>query len=99
MPTDTRHFDRLIPTPSFLTSPHLALHMNCAGIARPATGKPRNKLGKLEALRQAQLTILRHYDPVRGKLRGLDLLDEPANAPQHGSPFYWAAFVLSGDWR
>jgi len=65
----------------------------------PATGKPRNKLGKLEALRQAQLTILRHYDPVRGKLRGLDLLDEPANAPQHGSPFYWAAFVLSGDWR
>ena len=28
------------------------------------------KLGKLEALRQAQLTMLREYDPTTGKLRG-----------------------------
>ena len=30
------------------------------------------KLGKLEALRQAQLTMLRHYNPVKGQIdRGL----------------------------
>jgi CHAT domain-containing protein len=65
----------------------------------PATNKPRKKLGKLEALKQAQLKMLRGYDPGQKKLRGLDLSAEAANVPQRGSPFYWAAFVLSGDWR
>jgi len=65
----------------------------------PATNKPRKKLGKLEALKQAQLRMLRSYDPGQKKLRGLDIPSEAANVPQRGSPFYWAAFVLSGDWR
>jgi CHAT domain-containing protein len=50
-------------------------------------------LGKLEALRQAQLTMLRE-----GVKRGLVKAGEgkgPAKAP----PYYWAAFVLAGDWR
>ena len=59
----------------------------------------RKKHGKLEALRQAQLTMLKHFDPVEKKLRGLDLPADTANGPERGSPFYWAAFVLSGDWR
>jgi CHAT domain-containing protein len=59
----------------------------------------QKKLGKLEALRQAQLTMLKHFDPVQKKLRGLDLPADAANGPERGSPFYWAAFVLSGDWR
>jgi CHAT domain-containing protein len=45
------------------------------------------------------LKMLRGYDPGQKKLRGLDLSSEAANVPQRGSPFYWAAFVLSGDWR
>ncbi|HEV2970683.1 MAG TPA: CHAT domain-containing tetratricopeptide repeat protein [Pirellulales bacterium] len=52
------------------------------------------KLPKLEALRQAQLTMLRD-----GVKRGLKFAgDEP---PKEGRlpPYYWAAFVLSGDWR
>jgi CHAT domain-containing protein/tetratricopeptide (TPR) repeat protein len=67
------------------------------------------KLGKLEALRQAQLTMLREYDPKSGKLRGAGALSpvdpaklaaaEKAGRPKPLSPFYWAAFVLSGDWR
>jgi tetratricopeptide (TPR) repeat protein len=65
----------------------------------PATNKPRKKLGKLEALKQAQLTMLRGYDPAQKKLRGLDIPAETANVHERGSPFYWAAFVLSGDWR
>jgi CHAT domain-containing protein len=67
------------------------------------------KLGKLEALRQAQLTMLREYDPKAGKLRGAGALSpvdpaklaaaEKGEHPKPLSPFYWAAFVLSGDWR
>jgi CHAT domain-containing protein len=64
------------------------------------------KLPKLEALRQAQLSMLHDYDPSQMKLtsRGLDL-DEgeteshKTGARTRGSPYYWAAFVLSGDWR
>jgi CHAT domain-containing protein/Tfp pilus assembly protein PilF len=65
----------------------------------PATKKPRKKLGKLEALKRAQLKMLRDYDPGQKKLRGLDVSTDTANSPERGSPFYWAAFVLSGDWR
>lgn len=58
----------------------------------------QQKLGKLAALRTAQLTVLRRYDPARGTLR-----DPPAASDSHlataSDPFYWAAFVLSGDWR
>ena len=67
------------------------------------------KLSKLEALRQAQLTMLREYDPKAGKLRGpgaeqpvdpgkLAAANEVGGAKSL-SPFYWASFVLSGDWK
>jgi hypothetical protein len=67
------------------------------------------KLGKLEALRQAQLTVLRDYDPGQGRLRGagtpvaLDAggvararqgLGAQANSLP---PALWAGWVLSGD--
>jgi CHAT domain-containing protein len=55
----------------------------------------RKKLSRLEALRQAQLTMLRE-----GIKRGLEL--EAGQQPDQRRrlpPYYWAAFVLSGDWR
>lgn len=53
------------------------------------------KLSRLEALRQAQLNMLRE-----GIKRGLDLAaDQPPDQQRRLPPFYWAAFVLSGDWR
>jgi CHAT domain-containing protein len=69
------------------------------------------RLPKLDALRQAQLTVLRDYRPgARGGRSGLVKLGaqpvealpekKPAGAGSDRlPPFYWAAFVLSGDWR
>jgi CHAT domain-containing protein len=69
------------------------------------------KLGKLEALRQAQLTMIHKYNPNTGTLRGAGVISPIApealakarrknlENPIPLSPFYWAAFVLSGDWR
>jgi CHAT domain-containing protein/Flp pilus assembly protein TadD len=69
------------------------------------------KLSKQEALRQAQLTMIRRYEPRESKLRGPgELVRVDPRATEHAekvsgaaklplSPFYWAAFVLSGDWR
>jgi CHAT domain-containing protein len=51
----------------------------------------RKNMTKLEALRQAQLTMLRE-----GVKRGLG---EPETKMRRLPPYYWAAFVLSGDWR
>ncbi len=53
-------------------------------------------MGELEALREAQLWMLR-----KGRERGLVPLDEEPSASRSGRvpPRYWAAFVLSGDWR
>jgi CHAT domain-containing protein len=57
-------------------------------------------LPKGEALRQAQLKMLRGglrpggFAPGDG--RGLR---RPGAAPSYTEPYYWAAFVLSGDWR
>ena len=54
------------------------------------------KMPKLEALRQAQLAMLRE-----GPQRGMALVKpegEPEK-PRRVPPYYWAAFVLSGDWR
>jgi len=70
------------------------------------------RLGKLESLRQAQLAMMRNYDPATGTLRGPSWISKPiepikpaktkATASEPGRPlppFYWAPFVLSGDWR
>ena len=53
-------------------------------------------MGVLPALREAQLTMLRE-----GRQRGVVRDDEPSPAvdPKRAPPYYWAAFVLSGDWR
>ena len=60
------------------------------------------KMSKVEALRQAQITMLKRYDIETGKLRGLGEKFVKADGAKNGdrlSPRYWAAFVLSGDWR
>lgn len=56
------------------------------------------KLPKLEALRQAQLAMLHQYDPRHKRFvpRGERRVGQPA---PDASPSYWAAFMLSGDWR
>jgi CHAT domain-containing protein len=63
----------------------------------------KKNLPAIEALRQAQLTMLREgasqkFGPVKD--RGLDFKAlESADGKDRLHPFYWAAFVLSGDWR
>jgi tetratricopeptide (TPR) repeat protein len=52
------------------------------------------KMSKVEALRAAQLTMLRE-----GVKRGLDIGPRPADENHRLPPWYWAGFVLSGDWR
>jgi CHAT domain-containing protein/Tfp pilus assembly protein PilF len=67
----------------------------------------QKKLGKLEALRQAQLAMMRRYDPKVGKLRGPgevqpvdpEALKKAPTAEARPLHFHWAAFVLSGDWQ
>ena len=62
------------------------------------------RLSKLEALRQAQLALMRQGGDkasTPGRQRGLTVMSTglpPATLPRR-SPYYWAAFVLSGDWR
>jgi tetratricopeptide (TPR) repeat protein/CHAT domain-containing protein len=54
------------------------------------------KMSKVDALRDAQIGMLKE-----GRQRGLDI-EEPASKKPISSrlpPKYWAAFVLSGDWR
>jgi CHAT domain-containing protein len=58
-------------------------------------------MGKLEALRQAQLWMLREGGkPGSAAARGVERVHR-ASAQKSGRlpPYYWAAFVLSGDWR
>jgi CHAT domain-containing protein len=68
------------------------------------------KMPTLEALRQAQLTMLKEYEPMAGKLRGPGTehavdpgeLARAKELPRNVtslSPFYWSSFVLSGDWK
>ena len=58
-------------------------------------------LAKLEALREAQVWLIAEgpKDPELGLRSGLKLPDEERRVGDGVSPFYWAAFVLSGDWR
>jgi len=58
--------------------------------------------GRTEALRQVQLAMISGGAPaVSGAQRGLGIGKEnPGTAPQDLShPFYWAAFIQSGEWR
>jgi CHAT domain-containing protein len=63
------------------------------------------RMSKLEALRQAQLSILHNGFQIAGERPdqstrgGVKLLDPPVNEQRRLPPYYWAAFVLSGDWR
>jgi CHAT domain-containing protein/Tfp pilus assembly protein PilF len=50
-------------------------------------------VSRVEALRQAQLSLLR--EGVRGMVRA----PLPAARDSRLPPYYWAAFVLSGDWN
>ena len=67
----------------------------------------KKRLGKLESLRQAQLTMMRDYEPKAGAVRGTTRPLKPVASPEERSkeresrlpPYYWAAFVLNGDWR
>ena len=71
----------------------------------------QRRLSPLESLRQAQLSIMRSYNRQAGRWRSPDFSQTvplpaggAAEKPAAGrrttlSPVYWAAFVLSGDWR
>jgi CHAT domain-containing protein len=61
----------------------------------------QKRMSKVEALREAQLWMLREGGRPNGKsTRGLaNDEDQPIDAGQHLPPYYWAAFILSGDWR
>lgn len=53
----------------------------------------QKKMSRADALRQAQLAMLRG-ELVRGVVR-----EDEDPAHRRLAPYYWAAFVLSGDWR
>jgi CHAT domain-containing protein len=62
----------------------------------------QKKMSRLDALREAQRWMIREGTKMPGGLRGLDVsADGPQQVEASGQlpPFYWAAFVLSGDWR
>jgi CHAT domain-containing protein len=64
--------------------------------------RTKQPLGKLEALRQAQLAMLREgRKRGPGGQRPVDPEALKRAVPMTGRtpPFFWAAFVLSGDWR
>jgi CHAT domain-containing protein/tetratricopeptide (TPR) repeat protein len=69
----------------------------------------QRKLGRLEALRQAQISLRTQVDSnmLRTRGQGSATTVEPSRLkvggqiemPEPLPPYYWAAFVLSGDWR
>lgn len=60
------------------------------------------KMSRLDALVEAQRWLMTE-GPRNGFTRGLKLVpkkkEQPLNPPEKASPYYWAAFVLSGDWK
>jgi CHAT domain-containing protein len=60
---------------------------------------------KAEALRQAQLTLIRgqkESDSQVARSGGLAILPKGKSTPiatTFSDPFYWAPFILIGDWR
>jgi CHAT domain-containing protein/Tfp pilus assembly protein PilF len=62
----------------------------------------QKKMSKLEALCEAQRWMLHEAPKEPGLARGLQFATESLDKPDKSStlpPYYWAAFVLSGDWR
>jgi CHAT domain-containing protein/tetratricopeptide (TPR) repeat protein len=63
----------------------------------------QRRMTKLEALREAQRWLMREGPKQPGIFRGVDLdeshLVSPGGEDRNLSSYYWAAFVLSGDWR
>jgi len=61
------------------------------------------KVMKVEALRQAQLDLLsgRTTSESNGAGRGFDVVPETQSpsTPRFTHPYYWAPFVLTGNWR
>ncbi|MBY0228601.1 MAG: CHAT domain-containing protein, partial [Gemmataceae bacterium] len=58
------------------------------------------KMGRLEALAESQRWMLREGKADPGVARGMRRKDAPQPAEDgRMPPYYWAAFVLSGDWR
>jgi len=61
------------------------------------------KQTRLDALREAQLWMLTASrsgdEATRGIVRESDSAEAPADPSGPTPPYYWAAFVLSGDWR
>ncbi len=55
-------------------------------------------VSRAEALRKAQLAMLRE-GVKRGVARGTVGELVPEKAARRAAPYYWAAFILSGDWR
>ena len=55
-----------------------------------------HEMSKVDALREAQLYLLNHPEEIRGVRRVKPGKDDQ---PQRLSPEFWAAFVLSGDWK
>ncbi|MBY0228951.1 MAG: CHAT domain-containing protein, partial [Gemmataceae bacterium] len=60
----------------------------------------KDPVAKAEALRRAQLAML-FGKTLEGKPRGAGVKPEklPKGEGARTPPYYWAAFVLSGDWR
>ncbi len=59
------------------------------------------KMSRLDAVREAQLYMLKNPTAVGEITRG-DLrlgAPKPQDTPGRLPPWYWAAFILSGDWR
>lgn len=57
------------------------------------------KMGRLDALVEAQKWLM-NEGPKNGFTRGLKVVPKKGEASaEKASPYYWAAFVLSGDWR
>jgi CHAT domain-containing protein/tetratricopeptide (TPR) repeat protein len=61
-----------------------------------------HRMGKLDALREAQLWLLNHPGPASAdatRAFGADVPRPAGDSAARTSPEDWAAFVLSGDWR
>jgi CHAT domain-containing protein len=74
-----------------------------AELMRRFYGHLKAGLPKDQALRAAQVELIhaaaRQQDTARRGIGGLAPTAPEAAAPDLGSPFRWAGFVLSGDWR